>query len=336
MKAFGAILIIVLFLLISVASVFFIEIRHFAKTPADLQKGDKIVSIVLGQSFSKTTHQLYQMGLITDPLKLNLFARIKGYDRKIKAGEYLLSPAMSPSRMLQILTLGKVKLHRITIPEGYTVSQIADLAAAAGLTTRKKFFATATDPVFVSETGIDAQTFEGYLFPDTYFFPKGTTAKKMIATMVKRFGSIFNPKWRQETEALGLSVHEVVTLASIIEKETGSIAEMPIVASVFHNRLKKKMRLESDPTVIYGIDNFDGNLTKKHLRMLTPYNTYRIRGLPPGPIANPGARALDAAIHPVMTGFLFFVSKRDGTHQFSKNLRLHNRAVRKYQLKKRR
>lgn len=336
MKTLGAILIFILFLLISVASVFFIEIQHFAKTGADLQKGDKIVSIVSGQSFSKTAHQLHQMGLITDPFKLNLYARFKGYDRKIKAGEYVLSPAMSPSRMLQTLTLGKVRLHRITIPEGFTVRQVADLAVAAGFTTKRIFRATAMDPVFVSENGIHAQTFEGYLFPDTYFFPKGTTAKRMIAAMVKQFWAIFSTKWRRETESLGLSVHEIVTLASIIEKETGSIAEMPIIASVFHNRLKKKMRLESDPTVIYGIHNFDGNLTKKHLKMPSPYNTYRIRGLPPGPIANPGARALHAAIHPAVTGFLFFVSKRDGTHQFSENIHSHNRAVRKYQLKKRR
>jgi UPF0755 protein len=179
---------------------------------------------------------------------------------------------------------------------------------------------------------IKAETFEGYLFPDTYLFPKDTTSEEIISTMVKRFRSVFKPEWKNRAEALGFSIHQVVTLASIVEKETGVASERPVISSVFHNRLKRKMRLESDPTVIYGIKDFDGNITKKHLAEPTPYNTYVIRGLPPGPIANAGVGAFEAVLFPADTKFLYFVSKKDTTHQFSTNIKDHNRAVRKYQL----
>jgi UPF0755 protein len=152
--------------------------------------------------------------------------------------------------------------------------------------------------------------------------------------MVNRFHSVFSEEWKKRAAELGFTVHKIVTLASIIEKETGSPKERPLIASVFHNRLKKRMRLESDPTVIYGIKNFNGNLTRKDLKTATPYNTYKISGLPPGPIANPGKASLEAALYPANTNFLYFVSKNDTTHKFSTNLRDHNRAVRKFQLGK--
>jgi len=158
--------------------------------------------------------------------------------------------------------------------------------------------------------------------------------EQIISTMVNRFRSVFSTEWALRAKELGFTVDQIVTLASIIEKETGAAFERPIISSVFHNRLKKKMRLESDPTVIYGIKNFDGNLTRKHLGTLTPYNTYKIKGLPAGPIANPGRAALEAALYPEKTVFLYFVSKRDTTHYFSTNLKEHNQAVRKYQLRR--
>ncbi len=334
MKTFEALLICILFLLISAAGAVFFEFHHFANAPADTQKTEQVISIASGQHFASITQQLHQAGLITDPFKLKLYARIKGYDRKIKAGEYVLSAAMPPEQMLLTLTTGKVRLHQLTIPEGYTVRQVAMRVATTGFMTLSMFLDIATDPAFTRQIGINADTVEGYLFPDTYFFPKGVTPEKMVTTMVNRFSSIFAPEWRARAQSIGFSVHETVTLASIIEKETGALAEMPVISSVFHNRLKKGMRLESDPTVIYGLQDFDGNLTKRDLKMPSPYNTYLIHGLPPGPIANPGARALNAAIYPASARFLFFVSRKDGTHQFSENIRSHNRAVRKYQLNK--
>ncbi|MBU1697564.1 MAG: endolytic transglycosylase MltG, partial [Proteobacteria bacterium] len=190
------------------------------------------------------------------------------------------------------------------------------------------------DTSFILSLGIKAITLEGYLFPDTYFFPKNTDCKTVITTMVEHFNNILTKEWQARAKTMGFSVHDIVTLASIIEKETGDALERPLISSVFHNRLKKNMRLESDPTVIYGIKNFDGNIKKKHLKMKTPYNTYQIIGLPLGPIANPGAKSLAAALNPVHSEYLFFVSKKDTTHQFSKTIQEHNQAVAKYQLRK--
>ena len=158
--------------------------------------------------------------------------------------------------------------------------------------------------------------------------------EQIISAMVNRFWSVFTTEWKVRAKDLGFTVHQIVTLASIIEKETGAAFERPIISSVFHNRLKKKMRLESDPTVIYGIKNFDGNLTRKHLSTHTPYNTYKIKGLPAGPIANPGRASLEAALYPERSVFIYFVSKKDNTHYFSTNLKEHNQAVRKYQLRR--
>jgi UPF0755 protein len=229
---------------------------------------------------------------------------------------------------------GKVLLRKLIIPEGASLRQIAEIAAGTGLIRESDFLKAARNTELLHENGIDAPSLEGYLFPDTYHFSRNVTPEKIISAMIRRFNEVFTPEWKARASALGFSVHEVVTLASIIEKETGAASERPMIASVFHNRLKKGMRLESDPTVIYGIKDFDGNITRKHLNTHTPYNTYRIRGLPPGPIANPGKAALEAALYPEDTRFIFFVSKDGKTHKFSSNLRDHNRAVRKYQLRK--
>jgi UPF0755 protein len=214
--------------------------------------------------------------------------------------------------------------------------QIAEAIEQQGIGSKTEFMQFATSPASALSFKIAADTLEGYLFPDTYFFPKGMSAESLAASMVERFENQFLPEWRVRADELKLSIHEVVTLASIIEKETGEASERPIISSVFHNRLKKNMRLESDPTVIYGIEDFDGNITRKHLKTATPYNTYTMKGLPPGPIANPGGASIQAALYPAKTDFLFFVSRKDRTHQFSTTIDEHNAAVRKYQLKRRR
>jgi UPF0755 protein len=259
---------------------------------------------------------------------------MKGFDKRLKAGEYLLSAAMPPRQILDIMVKGAVNLHKLTVPEGYSIPQIAALVENAKFGSKIDFIKTATDTALASKNGIEAATFEGYLFPETYFFPREVAMEQIISAMVNRFWSVFTTEWKVRAKDLGFTVHQIVTLASIIEKETGAAFERPIISSVFHNRLKKKMRLESDPTVIYGIKNFDGNLTRKHLSTHTPYNTYKIRGLPAGPIANPGRASLEAALYPERTVFIFFVSKKDNTHYFSTNLKEHNRAVRKYQLRR--
>lgn len=319
-----------------IASGLYFELKMFASTPANKSAADPfIINVRPGQTLNTTADILYRENIIKNAMKFVLIARIKGYEKRLKAGEYLLSAAMTPLQLLDIMVKGAVKLHKLTIPEGYNLYQISDLVDTANLGTKTDFIQAATDPARVRQNGLEGETFEGYLFPDTYFFPKEVTIEGLIAAMVKRFWSVFAPEWQARAKELGLTVHQVVTLASIIEKETGAGFERPIISSVFHNRLKKKMRLETDPTVIYGIENFDGNLTREHLTTPTPYNTYKIWGLPIGPIANPGGASLEAALYPDDTKYIYFVSRKDSTHQFSTNLKQHNRAVRKYQLKRR-
>lgn len=323
-----------LFLLGSVITYIYLDLVVYAGRPAGGEPVDHMVIVKHGQGFNAFSENLYQKGIIQHPYKFRMLAFVKRYETKIKAGEYTLSSAMTPERILDIIVRGKVNFYRLTVPEGYNLRQIAGVVEASGFGRREDFLSLATDADFVHQQGIDAETFEGYLFPDTYLFPKDEALEKIISTMVKRFWSEFKTEWKHRSEALELSIHEAVTLASIIEKETGVAVERPIISSVFHNRLKRNMRLQSDPTVIYGIKDFDGNISRKHLAQPTPYNTYIIKGLPPGPIANAGAESIEAALYPADTKYLFFVSKKDTTHQFSTNLRDHNRAVRKYQLGK--
>jgi UPF0755 protein len=308
------------------------ELLLYGAEPSSVDATPKKVVIAPGQGLRATSEQMHRAGLIVKPRKFELIARIKGYDKRIKAGEYAVSAALPPLEMLEIMVSGRVHLYKLTIPEGYTLQQVASSIADSGIGVEFEFIKAAADPALLLENEIEAETFEGYLFPDTYFFSKGTPPGVIISTMVKRFRSMFTSEWEMRAKALGMTVHQVVTLASIIEKEAGVSEELPVISSVFHNRLKKRMRLESDPTVIYGIKDFKGNITRKHLSTPGPYNTYRIQGLPPGPIANPGKSALEAALFPADTDFIFFVSRKDGTHQFSTDIGSHNRAVRKYQL----
>jgi UPF0755 protein len=318
------------------AGFFYIRsIYQYAEKPGGLDTGKKIFSISPGQNIRNTAQRLHEINIIKSPFTFRLLSKIKGLDNNLKIGEYHLSTSMTPNEILEIIVTGKSILYRVTVPEGYTLRQVSMVIEKSGLGSRDIFYQFATDPDLSRKMGIPADTFEGYLFPDTYFFPKGTSPQKIISIMLNRFQNVFTENWKARADKLGLSIHKVVTLASIIEKETGASFERPIISSVFHNRLRKRMRLESDPTVIYAINNFTGNLTKKHLQTHTPYNTYKIRGLPPGPIANPGKKALEAALYPEKTNYLFFVSKRDTTHQFSTTISQHNRAVRKYQLRRR-
>ena len=326
---------IAILLFVGGLTAFFFHLQHYAKTPASREAPDKVITIPAGQPFTVTTEVLAQTDTIKDPYKFKIIARLKGYDKKLQAGEYALSAAMSPLKILQKMANGEVKLYKLTVPEGLNLYQIAALVDEAGLASKNSFIAAATNADLAHQLGLDAETLEGYLFPETYFFPKNLPLKTIISTMVNRFRQIFNSTWQQRAKQLGFSNHQIVILASIIEKETGAPFERPLVSSVFHNRLNKKMRLESDPTVIYGLKNFDGNLKRKHLQTPTPYNTYKSSGLPAGPIANPGKKSLEAALYPADTKFIYFVSKKDHTHQFSTNLKDHNRAVQKYQLRRR-
>ncbi len=287
-----------------------------------------------GQHLSTIAQNLKDQKLLSNLIAFKLYVRVNKAAKRIKAGEYEMNTGMSPKTILNLLCTGKNKLYRITVPEGLNMEEIATLTQEAGLCSRQEFLSLCSDLEFINQLEIPGMTLEGYLFPDTYFFSRDTDCKTFIKKMISTFNKIFTDEWKERAKKIGFSVYDIVTLASIIEKETGNAKERPIISSVFHNRLKRHMRLESDPTVIYGISDYYGKIGYKHLNRVTPYNTYRINGLPAGPIANPGAQALQAALYPDRTAYLFFVSKNDTTHQFSTNLHDHNKAVKKYQLTK--
>ncbi len=312
--------------------VFFRKLTSFSNSPCE-SSGTAVKFIVEpGQNLSEISDNLLDKKLIKSSLFFKILASYKESEKSLKAGEYVLSASNTPLEILSVITRGSVKLHKLTLPEGLTIKETAMRVKDAGFGTMADFIQLARSRKFAESVGINQATLEGYLYPETYFFPKTASQKEIIKTMVKTFNKAYTPEFRKRTEVLGFSIHQIVTLASIIEKETGAAKERPLISSVFHNRLKKGMRLESDPTVIYGIKNFNGNITRKDLRRWTPYNTYKIKGLPPGPIANPGGKSIEAALYPADTDFIFFVSKNDTTHKFSRTIREHNRAVRKYQL----
>jgi UPF0755 protein len=308
-----------------------VSLYRYATKPVGGSEALAVVWIKPGQSFSETVAQLQEVGLVTAPNRFRWLAALTGDDRRVQAGEYRLSTSMTPRAMLNTLVRGRILLHKVLIPEGSNLFRISEILEEAGLVSRDAFLEKASDRVLMQALGVEGPTFEGYLFPETYQFPRGVTAEEVIRTMVAHFFSVFLPSWADRAHAMGFTVHQIVTLASIVEKETGKPDERALIAAVFMNRLKRGMRLESDPTVIYGIKNFDGNLTRKDLETPTPYNTYQISALPPGPIGNPGRAAIEAVLYPSGESYLYFVSKNDGSHQFSRTLAEHKRMVRRYQ-----
>ena len=299
--------------------------------PAQERPPSKIIVIPDGSTFQFVASLLERERLIKSHSAFVLLGKSQSVDRKVHAGEYELNPAMTPAEILSKLLSGQVVLHPFTIPEGLTLTQIADLISQQGVTDRAEFIRLAKDRVFIASLGIKAETLEGYLYPNTYKFPRTVKAREVLVAMVEQLRQVVGPDLLVRMQELKMTMHEVLTLASVIEKETGSGGERPEISAVFHNRLKKHIPLQSDPTVIYGLTAFDGNLHKKDLSNPSPYNTYRVRGLPPGPIANPGIQAIRATLYPSDSHSLYFVSRNDGTHQFSATLIEHNQAVEKYQ-----
>jgi UPF0755 protein len=288
------------------------------------------IRIEQGEPFSAVVRKLREHKVVTNEKLFLLWARYSGLEKKIQWGLYRFELPLSPAEVLNRMVLGKGLFYRVTIPEGLTVKEVADLLAKMAIVNEEQFLAAAKDPGLLSFLGLPETGIEGYLFPNTYHFTPATPAREIILTMTEQFRKTFDPLMGRRNEN-GLTPHQIVTLASIIEKETGVEAERPLVAAVFHNRLKRKMPLQSDPTVIYGLKDFNGNLTRKDLLDVNPYNTYRIPALPPGPICNPGLSSLKAALYPAAAPFLYFVSKNDGTHLFSETLESHNLAVKTYQ-----
>jgi UPF0755 protein len=304
--------------------------------PADPTSLDEVAfTVERGQGLRPVANALEAADLIRDADALTLLARFRGWESALKAGEYGLSAGWTSERILEQITSGRVRTYTAVLPEGIRASEIADRLDDAGLTSREEFLRVISDEEFAKSLGIPAPSLEGYLYPETYEIPRDLPPKELARILVQQFDVAWGEIEAQASNN-GLNKHEIVTLASIVEKETAAPEERPLIAGVFLNRLRKGMRLETDPTVIYGIEDFDGNLRRRDLRnKQNPYNTYQIAGLPPGPIASPGAEALRAVVEPADTDYLYFVSRNDGTHVFSKTYRDHVNAVNRYQKRRR-
>ncbi|MEQ1731322.1 MAG: endolytic transglycosylase MltG [Vicinamibacterales bacterium] len=278
---------------------------------------------------------LVAAGIVRDSLTYRLAVWLSGDARRLKAGEYRFDRPMTAREVVDKIAKGEVDLVRITFREGLTIADMAALFEGQGLGTAASFRAAAGDVSAIAELDSAATDLEGYLFPETYAVSRHVDASKLVAAMVDRFRVVLTPELREAARARGLTLRQFVTLASIVEKETGATSERAMVAAVYSNRLKIGMGLQCDPTVIYALQRagrFNGNLRRDDLAFDSPYNTYKYAGLPPGPIAAPGKDALDAAAHPADVGHLYFVSRNDGTHAFADSLDEHNRNVQKFQV----
>ncbi len=307
--------------------------------PASSQPSYEIVEVKKGASFRQIALELENRGIIRSRDAFFILAWRRDELSSIKAGEYKLSPSMRPEEILQILVEGRTVQHLVTIPEGYNRFQIAKVLDDAGLIEKEAFLKASSDKAILKAQEIPADTAEGYLFPESYMLPRKTSAADAVMMFTSQFWKIWKDNGFQErAKELGKDVHYIVTLASIVEMEAAVPEEKPIIASVFWNRLKKGMPLQADPTVKYGLLVEKGikrkRLSKKDLRTPTAYNTYLLPGLPKGPISNPGLLSLKATLYPAETDYLFFVAKGKRRHKFSKTLKEHNRAVRKYILKR--
>jgi UPF0755 protein len=307
---------------------------YFVYTPVDSHHKAYTIEIPKGSSFPQITHIIYRSGLIKNRPFFYILALSTNDARRIKAGEYDLTTSMSPLEILNKLVKGEIKSYRITILEDSTLREIAARLAYYKLVDENKFLNIASDHKFLASAGITGPTAEGFLFPDTYKFDRSMTTEDIIKKMVSRFRKEITPEMLNQAKKMKMTNLQFITLASIIGKETGDKDEKVMISAVFHNRLKKRMKLQSDPTAVYDIENFQGPITRNHLKRESHYNTYWIDGLPPGPIGNPGIDSLWAALNPAPVPYLYFVSNNNGTHQFSSSLIKHNEAVLRYQIEK--
>lgn len=331
MKKFLLVCTVLFIIIIIAAGVLVFQINQFSTTPAYNYSDKVIVEIPKGASFKTIISLLYENKVINSEWKFQLLGTAKQFDKKARAGEFEFSTDMTPNAVMAKIQSGEVYLHKITFPEGYTLKLMAKRLEDIGLGSAEKFMAVTEDEALLKKYNIPAATMEGYLYPDTYFFPKGTSEKAIIEVMLRQMQSRFTPAMHRQAESLNMTMHDVLTLASIVEKETGKADERPLIASVFHNRLNRNMKLESDPTAVYGVELNGGSVTASHVRTESPYNTYMIPGLPPTPIASPGIDSIRAVLDPPKTSYLYFVATgRDGGHKFSATYDQHLKAVQEY------
>jgi UPF0755 protein len=327
-------LLVILFAL--AAGVFAFWVRREVNRPVEHPSADRIITIEPGTGAAAVVAKLSEAGIVRHPIPLRLYLRLTGRSGGLRAGDYKFASPISPMQAIEKIRRGEIFLERVTIPEGYNRFDIAEtLAEKTGLASKEDFLRLMNDPTPIQRIAPEARNLEGYLFPDTYSYNAKTTPEELVRAMVNRFNDVFTPEWGTRANQMKLTVHQVVTLASIIEKEAKIPDERPHMASVFLNRLRIGMPLGSDPTFIYAAilaGDYDGNPNQPRFRQRqSPYNTYLVTGLPPGPIASPGRASIDAVLNPDNTEDLYFVvNSRDGRHKFSRTAAEHDAAVGEY------
>jgi peptidoglycan lytic transglycosylase G len=302
----------------------------FIARPAGDGKNIRLFDFAEGSSLRKLAGEMESARIISSARLFVFYARLRGFDAKAKAGSYQFNDGLSPAEILRRMVAGEIFAHRFAVPEGYSIYQIAELLESKGLFNREAFLEQCFNRDILKELRISGRSVEGYLYPSTYMIPPKMDEAGLIRMMVEQFDKVYGQKFAGREKSLGVSTRNVITLASMVEKEAIVPAERPLIASVFRNRLKLGMPLQSDPTAVYGIRAFGGKVSKQDIMRHTPYNTYLIKGLPPGPIGNPGSDAIEAVMTPTASNYFYFVAKKDGTHYFSATLEEHNRAVNRY------
>jgi peptidoglycan lytic transglycosylase G len=297
-----------------------------------VMKGPRIVEIPPQQGLLDIARRLDEAGVIRSPFGFALLALAQGSARSLKAGEYQVPQGANTFAVLSLLEAGKVLKHTVLLREGFTLAELAHAVEAEGLAPSDDVLRVGHDPLFLRTLEIPGSSVEGYLFPDSYQFVKGVPPEEILARMVMKMRAQLTPDILKAAEARGLSAHQLLTLASIIEREGVERSELPLISAVFWNRLKRDMPLQADPTVQYAVGKGRQALTRADLQVDHPFNTYRRVGLPPAPIANPGLPAIYAAAHPARANYLYFVALDDRHHQFSESLAAHNDAVARYRL----
>lgn len=296
---------------------------------------EQFVTVRQGAASPEIARALADAGIVSDPQYFRIALWWTGQGRNLKAGEYRFDRAMTPLDVVNVLVRGEIYTEKLTFPEGLTIEEMSKLYESHGFGRARDFVEAAHNVERIADLDPDATDLEGYLFPETYSLPRRAAASRLIDAMVDRFRSVYGEAMRTRTAAEGMTTRQVVTLASLVEKETGRMEERPMVAAVFRNRLKIGMPMQADPTIVYALakaHRYNGNIRKDDLAMDSPYNTYQYAGLPPGPIASPGKASLEAALMPADIPYLYFVSRNDGSHVFAKTLAEHSSNVRKFQV----
>jgi UPF0755 protein len=327
---------LVLLVLVGGATVAGLAVRDRLYDPyRGFESPEQFVVIEPGTGTGAIRRSLVDAGVVRDELAFRAALWWTGRALDLQAGEYRFDRPLAAVDVVERIARGDVFTRPITFPEGLTIEEMADIFESRGFGAAADFEAAAANPSLVRAVDAEAVDLEGYLFPETYSLPRNTPASRLVAVMVDRFLATFVDQWHRAAEEQGLTVRQVVTLASLVEEETGAPDERPIVAAVYRNRFRIGMRLQADPTVVYAMrqaGTYAGNIRRADLTMDSPYNTYRYAGLPPGPIAAPGAAALAAVLSPADVNYLYFVSRNDGTHAFARTLAEHNRNVREFQV----